>query len=53
MQNSFLDELKTIKTKLATNEKESKKVEAKEAREARMRNEFEEYMKNSNVKKRS
>jgi hypothetical protein len=52
MQNNFFDELKTIKSKLSTNEKETKKVEDKKVREERLRNEFEDYMKNSNVKKR-
>jgi len=52
MQNSFLDELQTIKSKLSANEKETKKVEDVKVREERLRNEFEDYMKNSNVKKR-
>jgi hypothetical protein len=53
MQNSFLDELKTIKSKLSTTEKEAKKVEDKKAREERLRNEFAEYMRNTGVKKKS
>lgn len=52
MQNNFLDELKSIKSKLSINEKEAKVVEDKKVREERLRNEFAEYMKNSDIKKK-
>lgn len=51
MKDAFFDELKSIKTKLSKEEKDSKKVEKMDEREKRLRDEFEEYMSNHNVKK--
>lgn len=48
----LLDELKELKTKLVQEEKALKKVEDKKERETRLKDEFLEYMQNTDVKKR-
>ncbi len=51
MNNTFFDELKSIKSKLAKEEKSSRKIEEKKDRENRLRNEFENYMCKNGIKK--
>ena len=47
----LFDELKEIKKQLEVEKKEEKKVEEKKEREERLKDEFLEYMKNTEVKK--
>jgi len=51
MHDAF-EELKVIKSKLAKEEKSTKKIEDKKDREVRLKNEFLDYMKNSGVEKK-